>query len=603
MNSESAGSAGGYDHAFVRHLRRMQTLRSVLIWGTIIAMLFGGTIAVLLDYFARLPRERVLAKASYWERVHNGLTLSWTAVSETILAPEEAPLHAKLPVVELFIDRERIRELNSNLPYSGSQWQGGYLRRDRGATHKVKARYRGDSVNHWSLPMKSWRVQYTQKRKFDGFRSFNLNVPRTAQMISDALGYNIGEQFGILTPRAYPVHFRLNREFDGVRILLEQVDAEFLASRGLPPSRFLVGDIDTEQVYGRKARIALFSDPKGWDVIAPKGSAPEAMQDRTEIAKLVTWLKSAPETRSLLELEQILDVPATLRMMALLDLISSIHIDETHNQKFYVDPITAKLRPILWDPQAYLWDEDNRYQLDLSPNRLYRTLLLYPQYREMKNRFLWEAMSGDLSEEKLVARIDQVAQALEPSVRSMPVRVVARSNSLQLVTFAQWQAAVSSLKERVKSRHAMLRKMLQEAQVSCAIKPSAHGFDLEIATRSHPAVMVDTLHLRGDSVLLNRATVNRTCLAQQSCPNANPSLTKISSSSPTPSDIAYTVHEVLSAGRDASRRSALTTIPGALRYEVVIPASRSARPLAAAIQFGGIEGRNLITGERVTCAR
>ena len=85
--------------------------------------------------------------------------------------------------------------------------------------------------------------------------------------------------------------------------------------------------------------------------------------------------------------------------MAFLELVGSVHIDETHNQRFFLDNDSKLLKPIVWDPVAYYWG--NEKQMDLAPNRLFRALLTIPEYRERKNKYMYEAIRSQLSFEEL----------------------------------------------------------------------------------------------------------------------------------------------------------------------------------------------------------
>ena len=95
--------------------------------------------------------------------------------------------------------------LNSDLPESGTVYQKGLAKLD-GKVLKAKLRYRGDSLNHWSLPYKSWRVNLTGAHMWRGMEVFNLYLPRTPSQLSDVMGYEpsfspvTGLRFSVVGP-------------------------------------------------------------------------------------------------------------------------------------------------------------------------------------------------------------------------------------------------------------------------------------------------------------------------------------------------------------------------------------------------------------------
>ncbi|MCB0321600.1 MAG: CotH kinase family protein, partial [Bdellovibrionales bacterium] len=375
------------------HRRRLwgRRLPKLLILGACIGFL-GNSV---LDYLANLPRERFAKGYKFLERVWLG-TETVARMSALKLAAHHADFkNTKLPVAEIYIRGARYDKLVEALPNTDVSPEKADLQFG-GRSFKGKVRFKGDSINHWAYPSRSWRVELKDTKSYRGMRTFNLNVPRVNTQISNWLGYRIAKEFdGLLVPYAENYQFRLNRQFDGIRLLLEQPNQEFLTQRFLPPGKIFVGDISTDQIYGNTPRKYLYSDVTGWEVRAPANDI-----GNRELSALLNTLQNDANPYEFYEsIRSIVDVRALTNYMALLELVGTVHVDETHNGKLYFNPHTGRFSPIVWDTVAYMWG--NRQGLDLATNRLFRVVLSNPQLRFMKDQALWKALTGGASTEKL----------------------------------------------------------------------------------------------------------------------------------------------------------------------------------------------------------
>ena len=170
-------NSGGYSTEYYNRIRQTRLLKLVLKTGTITLVALFVLRYIATEYFVNLPHERRDLKLSYQETLYSGIYQSYIVLKNFLTTPEVDFKNSKLPKVELFIRQSRIASLNSNLPYSGRVEKTAYLKVDK-KIHKVKARYRGDSVNHWAYPVKSWRIIMPKGEFYQGMREFNLYQPR-----------------------------------------------------------------------------------------------------------------------------------------------------------------------------------------------------------------------------------------------------------------------------------------------------------------------------------------------------------------------------------------------------------------------------------------
>jgi spore coat protein CotH len=357
-------SNDSFDRSAIRRAKARLYLRRVPKI-TLFLLFFGVCGYLLANYFADIPRERFAKGYKFVERAWLGAERVAHMTTLKLSAHHEDMKNTELPVVEIYIRGKRLDALKEALPNTDVSPKKAKIRLMDEA-YKGKVRFKGDSINHWAFPNRSWRVELKDGDFYRGMQLFNLNVPRVESQMSNWLGYNLAKEMGgLLTPYAENVHFRLNRKFDGVRLLLEQPNQDMLIRRYLPPGKIFVGDIDTAQIYGGASRHHLYSDPEGWSVRSPWND-----EYRYEIVDLIEILRRDSDPYAFYEeLNSYVDVDALTRYMALLELVGSVHVDETHNGKFYFHPHLGQMQPIVWDTVAYMWG--NSFGLDIGVNRLF----------------------------------------------------------------------------------------------------------------------------------------------------------------------------------------------------------------------------------------
>ena len=436
------------------HYWKRKVLKRRILKISLSLIFFLVIIGFFVDYLSNLPRERHARKATYIQKVQLGAKQLWTTAILTLTTEHENP-KTKLPIVEIYIRGDRIDKLNSALPDSGRLEQKADVKIEN-QNYRANVRYRGDSMNHWAFPNKSWII-LEKDLMHNEMQVINLTVPRVESQISNWLGYEIARGFGdILVPQADLVHFRLNRNFDGIRMMLEQPNIDFLNRRNLPLGKIIDGDIDSSQIYGGVPRKRLYQDESAWKIIS-------ATEDgsNSEISSLIRIIKHEHNPyKFYYRMNQALDIKAIIKYIAMLEMVGSVHIDETHNGKYYFNPISGKISPIAWDTVAYFWK--NNKELDLAPNSLFRVLLANPEYRELKDKYLWQAINNEMSEKNLHSLIDYQTSILKDDVLAFPLKLHANDKGIRHLSNRDWQNAIQDLKNVIKERHNLIKTTLKK---------------------------------------------------------------------------------------------------------------------------------------------
>jgi hypothetical protein len=427
-----------YHYSLSKRFFFINAIKRVTRWAITSAIVISAMVVVARCFFSHYPIERMQGKFTRLERIQFGASQYFKALYLTLTAPEDNPSTTKLPVMELFVAAENLSRVTRTIPPPEDLDVPGFLKFG-GDTYRVKVKMRGDSINHWSFPSKSWRIKLRRNKTIFGVSTLNLTVPRMVSQMENWFGYELGAKAGLVTPRSQMVHFRLNRKFDGIRLLVEQANDSFLRKRGVEHGTILTGDITTEQIYGSKPRPPLFDHPEAWEILQD-GKAVESLH-LNKIKELIH------QTNFFIvqdELPKVLAVEEYAKFLAFLQIVGTNHVDDTHNQKFYVDPADQLLHPIVWDTVSYSYANIPPFDNDTSA--LARLFLSVPKFREMKDKALWQYLKGELSTNSKLHVLHFLFENMKHDALATPLKIAARARGIIFISNEEWLSSISKTK-------------------------------------------------------------------------------------------------------------------------------------------------------------
>lgn len=246
----------------------------------------------------------------------------------------------------LFLDDRVLRQLNSDLPYSGlggENFQSAYMAYPDGEIERIKVRYRGDMSNHWLFKEKSLRIKTRKKNLLGNMRRFNLVVNEKDDVVGPHLSYQLANMMGLLAPASEMVTVNINGKFDGLRMFVEQVDESFLRRRNIMPGDIYSGDNIGRSRYWGLPR-SLFESSLNWDKASTNNHySPDS---KAPLEAMLQSVKGKDFTS--------LDMKAFGAFAAYIDLINNWHHDGYHNWKLHYDHYTERFSPIVWDSDGWL---------------------------------------------------------------------------------------------------------------------------------------------------------------------------------------------------------------------------------------------------------
>ena len=266
---------------------------------------------------------------------------------------------AHLPRVHLFVDEGGLRSLDGDIPYSGKRFVGGRLIYPDGELKSVKVRYRGDFAYHWSGDKRSIRVKTKKGSLYKGMREFNLIVPKSVFIRSNFLAYRLGRYMGILSPETEMVELYINGRYNGVMVLVEKLNEQFLRRNSRLPGDLYSGELVGDDAYfGFSGPGDLFTSAEFWRKGAVNNHFPAESKDALHLLTELVYEDRVEELSEILDLERWADFSAYLT------LTQSTHYDKMHNWRLYYNPGTGLFEPLIWDTLGWFGHSNLEYSED-----------------------------------------------------------------------------------------------------------------------------------------------------------------------------------------------------------------------------------------------
>jgi hypothetical protein len=229
---------------------------------------------------------------------------------------------------------------------------------NNGPKMDIKMRLKGDWTDHLKGKKWSFRIHLTNSDdQILGFRQFSIQTPETRNFLYEwAFHENLINE-GVMTTRYDFVNVMLNGELLGVYGIEENFAAELVESQGRRQGVILRFDEDNlwnKWAYFYENGTNFMGS--GWSYTTEKTADITTFQTG-KIRENETLAAEAETARSLLEsfesgklsASEVFDVKLMGRFFALSDLWAACHGTNWHNLRFFYNPITARLEPVVFD--------------------------------------------------------------------------------------------------------------------------------------------------------------------------------------------------------------------------------------------------------------
>lgn len=287
-------------------------------------------------------------------------------------------------------------------------------------TVDVKMKLKGDGTDHIKSGKTSYRIKIKGNEGFEGLKSFSIQHPKIRNYLHEWVLHEIAKGEDLLSTEYEFINVSFNGVNYGVYALEEHFDKQLLEHR-----------------KRREGPIVKYNESGAWaynyhreayenPVLLPYFSASFVDVFKSNRTMKNSRLKKNFETaKSLLyrfkngtiNLEEAFDIDVLAKFYAVNELSSHYHALTWHNRRFYFNPITQKLEPILFDvvPHAVRNDFANNIELRLLSNsslpeavfdnsiilnKTFKERYLFHLNKMTRKNYLdstFEALSSDLS--------------------------------------------------------------------------------------------------------------------------------------------------------------------------------------------------------------
>lgn len=325
----------------------------------------------------------------------------------------ESRSHGALPVVSLRIDEDTLAALQADMPFSGGRYVEAMLE-DDGKEIPVRFRHRGLVLTtHYLGNKRSFRLRLPKRNPFAPMRRVNLVVPKTQDMIANAVGTAIARSMDVSVPFDDLAWVRINGRDIGLMEMIEEIGIGYERNHGIGTHKVTAfkGDLLSQDSARTTLQRHLWRALGNWKVLASADSGAAIARMRA----VIDWV-NAPDSAapSLDSLARLIDLPAFLRYCAAIRLLDSYHIDNHHNQWWLNGAVLGKLYPVLWDVYP-LYDRTVGH-FHMAHDALAYQVLRHGAARLERDRVLfaaWRAMHVQQGADRIIA---SVVERIRPAV-------------------------------------------------------------------------------------------------------------------------------------------------------------------------------------------
>ena len=216
----------------------------------------------------------------------------------------------------------------------------------------VELRLKGDWTDHLETSKVSYRIKMGDGFAFDGLRTFSIQHPQTRSYAMEWFAHQIFEQEDVLTTRYEMIPVFINGKNYGVYAMEEHFDKQLLESRKRREGPIMKFDESGMWAINKNTKAC------GKHVGAPAiQSAEITVFKKGRTKRTPTLYAQFLEAQSAMEkyrsgaenVGEYMDIEATAKYLALLEITGGKHGLTWHNQRFYFNPITQLLEPIAFD--------------------------------------------------------------------------------------------------------------------------------------------------------------------------------------------------------------------------------------------------------------
>jgi parallel beta-helix repeat protein len=382
-----------------------------------------------------------------------------------------------LPVYDIYIDEDKLAELNDNLPKIGDE--GGFMEKYQdaksarfffdGREYDVKVRYRGAGEVHWRFPKKSWKVNFSNDTLFNGMKSIDLIIPEDREFVVEALNSYRAKKLNLLSPFSGFAILRVNGRKQGIYLAYEHWGKDFLERNNVSDGANLYNDMPAANIFKQTAFWSKYNQ----DPISK-------FDNYAEMDLLLDFINNATDGEFNKDIFNLVDKENFYNWQIHSVLAESTHQENEHNCRVYFNNAIGKFQFIPWDVlnnDIAEGDTETNYMLNnIGYNVLVERILKNPEFLQERNRMLWDYVKNPVNLEDDLKIFDEAVRRTKTAFYN---------DALKRCSNSYFDSRVAQIRENTINTFNETKDYLKKGEVDISVYPNFYkNFEVKNDTRT-----------------------------------------------------------------------------------------------------------------------
>jgi hypothetical protein len=316
-----------------------------------------------------------------WNRgINHSMEQIYFGLINTVFTKEVSPT-SSIPTIKLLLPDNTLDRFNRKIFLYGF----GYgikkpfskaLAKTQNETSFLRAtvKMRGVHNDHHQIWKPSLRISY-KKRKFpEGYKNHVIIAPRDGIGFQNWLTDSLAQKWDLMTPKEHFVRLFINKKYFGLYTRVWLLDEYLLINTGKLPGPFFRMEYLLDRKYLRY--YGTWNKPKSWKIQGVEPKEGLKMIDRVVGVFNSISYESFNLNKSRVQLEKYseqlnmyIDKESFAKFLSILCYAGETHVDDIHNNAFWMDPVSGKLKPVLIDTGGLSFDLNRHLNRPITKDR------------------------------------------------------------------------------------------------------------------------------------------------------------------------------------------------------------------------------------------